>query len=97
MKNYKLPKISLVSFILSVISFALVIAIGNIFKKLELTIDLLILPVLFGLASMILSIVNLANKGEKKKMSIVLITISIIIVLAALFLLSLLRGLMMLT
>ncbi|MFL0248099.1 hypothetical protein [Candidatus Clostridium stratigraminis] len=97
MKNYKLPKISLVSFILSVISFALVIAIGNIYKKPELTIDLLILPVLFGLASMILSIVNLAKKGEKKKMSIVLIIISIIIVLAALFLLSLLRGLLMLT
>jgi uncharacterized membrane protein len=97
MKSYKLSSISLMSLILSVLSLALVIAIGYIFKKIELTINLLSLPILLGFTSTITAVLNLVRKGNKKTLSIVVMIISIIIALSSAFLMSLLRGLWMFT
>lgn len=93
MKSYKLSSISVVSLILSVISLALVIAIGAIVQKIELTISLLSLPILLGFTSTVIAILNLVRKGDKKTLSIVVIIISIILALSSAFLMSILRGL----
>ena len=97
MKKQKLSNISLAFLAFSIVTFGIVVGLGALIKKLELTIGLLALPILLGLISDITAINCLVKKDGSKLHAILAIVISTLLTLFMILLMLMLRGLLKLT
>lgn len=93
MKKYKLSNIPLILLGASIIAFGIVIGVGAIIKKLEITIILLMLPILLGIAADITSIINLVKKNKNKTMAILIFIFGTILTGFMILFMLMLRGL----
>jgi uncharacterized membrane protein YozB (DUF420 family) len=88
---------SIIFCMLSILAFIGVLIIGSTIKRIEVTVTLLVVPIVFALISLVISIVNIAKREEQKTRDIVLIIIDIILIVTVTFLLLILRGLSVFT
>lgn len=93
MKKLRLPSISLTLLGTSVVAFGIIIGLGALIKKIELTIWLLVLPILLSAASDIISVVSLARKEGRKTQLIFTMIISSLLTIFMLLFTLMLRGL----
>jgi hypothetical protein len=93
MKKQKLSSISLSFLGFSIVTFGIVVGMGAVIKKLELTIGLLALPILLGIISDITAINSLVKKDGSKLHAILAIVISTLLTLFMILFMSMLRGL----
>lgn len=97
MQKKKTPDTALMLLVFSLVVLAIVVAVGALIKKIEITIGLLTLPILLGAASAVLSIRSLTQNDSSRTKSVVLLIVSTVVtVLITLFMLML-RGLEKLT
>lgn len=93
MKKFKLSNIDLILLGSSIIVFGVVVGLGAIIKKIELTIILLSLPILLGIASDITAVMSLVKKDRNKLQSILLIVFITFITAFMILFMLMLRGL----
>lgn len=97
MKKHKLSSIALEFLAFSIIAFGFVVGLGALIKKLELTIVLLVLPIILGIISNIIAINSLVKKDGKKLHAILAIAFSSLLTVFVLLFMLMLRGLWKLT
>jgi hypothetical protein len=93
MKKQKLSSVALAILAFSIVTFGIVIGLGALIKKLELTIGLLALPILLGIISDITAVTSLIKKDGSKLHAILVIIISTLLTIFMLLFMSMLRGL----
>lgn len=97
MKKQKFSNISLAFLAFSIVTFGIVVGLGALIKKLELTIGLLALPILLGIISDITAINSLVKKDGSRFHAILAIVISTLLTLFMILFMLMLRGLLKLT
>jgi hypothetical protein len=97
MKNQKLSSVALAILAFSIVTFGIVIGLGTLIKKLELTIGLLALPILLGIISDITAINSLVKKDGSTLHAILAIAISTLLTSLMILFILMLRGLLKLT
>jgi hypothetical protein len=93
MKKQTLSNISLTFLAFSIVTFGIVVGLGALIKKLELTIGLLGLPILLGIISDITAIASLVKKDGSKLHALLTIIFSTLLTIFILLFMSMLRGL----